>query len=139
MSRISRIDSLPESIWNAVHAQSKTKGQSEGAISMRGGQVDLVFGGVHFKIHVVKGFSAKRLSEFTHKKLQEISESRTWHPVFVVGKAKRSRTVQRSCPKSAEHACDATCDFGDLHCERCNDTKRITVDKGDSEDCPECA
>ena len=134
---------LPEPIWNAVHAKSKSMGDSEGAVSVKEGRVDIVFAGVHIKCCNGE-VSAMRLSEFSPETLQQIADRGTWAPFYVKGAVRRSTTKPRPrtrgrCVKAArgQHVCDATCDYS--YCERCNSTGRITVDKGDSEDCPDCA
>jgi hypothetical protein len=117
---------LPEPIWDAFHARSKTKGDSEGAVSIENGRVSLIHNGIHFGLGP-DGFSAMRLSEFDKEKLEQIAKNHKWEPLFVKGEVTRRGGPRRR-----------TRGGGDPACKTCNDTRRITVDKGDSEDCPDC-
>lgn len=141
---MSRTD-LPEPIWNAFHARSKTKGNSEGAVCEENGYIGIIFNGVYFQFCPEAGAStATRLSKLSKERLEKIAENHDWKPLFVEGKVtrqRRTRRRQRGCAKAmrSQHVCDATCDYGDPPCKRCKDTGRITVSKGDSEDCPNCA
>jgi len=90
---MSHID-LPEPIWNALHARSKSQGASEGAVAMENGYIGLIYNGVHFKFSA-EDYSAMRLTEFSKEKLEQIATSHDWKPLFVKGAVKRSRRTRR--------------------------------------------